>query len=79
MVFLKAYEDTGREQGVYLACERHSQGSEAVSLLWNYAVFTACGNKTQNSEPVVYDKQPVVEQSAPDTTSSVQEEAPVAG
>ena len=39
-------------------------------------IFTSCENKTKHAESVVFDKQSVVEQSAPDTTSSVQEEAP---
>ena len=39
-------------------------------------VFIACGNKTREAEPVIFDNQPVVEQSEPDTVSvSVQEEA----
>ena len=39
-------------------------------------IFTSCENKTKHAESVVFDKQSVVEQSASDTTSSVQEEAP---
>lgn len=45
-------------------------------LLFLIMIFTSCENKTKHAEPIVSDNQPFVEQSTPDTTSSVQEEIP---
>ena len=39
-------------------------------------IFTSCENKTKHAESIVYDNQPVIEQSTPDTIPSIQEEAP---
>ena len=45
-------------------------------LLFLMLLLSACENKSKHTESVIFDSQSVVEQYAPDTTSSVQEEAP---
>lgn len=49
----------------------------AIFLTFVLTLFiVACENKSKQTGPIVYDNQPAVEQSVPDTTSTVQEEAP---
>ena len=46
-------------------------------LLTLALILLSCGNKSREKEPLIYGKQPVVEQSEPDTVATaVQNEAP---
>ena len=49
---------------------------DIVAILVLMLAFSACGNKSRQAKPIIYDDQPVNELSEPDTAStSVQEEA----
>ena len=48
-----------------------------VTTIFLMLLLTACGSKSRQTEPVIYDDNPIVEQVEPDTVATaVQNEAP---
>ena len=50
---------------------------KVIIILTTFLFFLSCGNKSRQTEPIIYNDNPIVEQVEPDTVATtVQNEAP---